>query len=64
MITCARSRTLFPAAADLADGGVTYAEIRYCPSLHREGGLTDAQIVAAVAAGLRRAQACLSSALA
>jgi len=44
-------------ACDCADDGCSYAEIRYCPSLHRSGGLGDAAIVAAVAAGLRKAAA-------
>ena len=33
----------------------SYAEIRYCPSLHRQGGLGDDAIVTAVEQGLRRA---------
>ena len=40
---------------DLAADGVVHAEIRYCPSLHRDGGLRDAQIVAHVGAALERA---------
>ena len=37
---------------DLARCGVTYAEVRWCPSLHREQGLTDRESVSAVAQGL------------
>ena len=33
---------------------VTYAEIRYCPSLHRQKGLTDEETITAVASGLKR----------
>jgi adenosine deaminase len=38
---------------DLAEDGCVYGEIRYCPSLHLEGGMTYAQAVSAVGAGLR-----------
>jgi adenosine deaminase len=34
-----------------------YGEVRYCPSLHRQQGLDDDSIVAAVAAGLVQAMA-------
>ena len=34
---------------------VTYAEIRYCPSLHRQNGLSDEEIITAVSNGLNRA---------
>ena len=37
---------------DLARSGVTYAEVRWCPSLHREQGLADRESVSAVAQGL------------
>ena len=35
---------------------VTYAEIRYCPSLHRQNGMKDDDIVQAVYKGLTRAE--------
>jgi len=37
---------------DLAADGVVYAELRYAPELHVERGLTEAQIVEAVLAGV------------
>lgn len=38
---------------DLAADGCCYGEIRYCPSLHVEQGLTREEVVKAVGAGLR-----------
>jgi adenosine deaminase len=40
------------AVEDLADDGVVYAEIRWAPEQHTEGGLTLPQVVDAVLAGL------------
>ena len=49
-------RVAFELCEDLyINSNVTYAEIRYCPSLHREKGLTDEEIITAVASGLKRA---------
>jgi adenosine deaminase len=38
-------------ATDLADDGVVYAEVRFAPELHLEGGLTLDEVVQAVLAG-------------
>ncbi|MCH8612271.1 adenosine deaminase [Arsenicicoccus dermatophilus] len=43
-------------ALDLAADGVVYAEVRYAPELHLERGLTPAQVVEAVNAGLREGE--------
>lgn len=43
--------------ADLASDGVRYAEIRWAPRLHIEGGLSVAAVIEAVALGLARAAA-------
>ncbi|MGE0309658.1 MAG: adenosine deaminase [Acidimicrobiia bacterium] len=40
-------------ASDLADDGVVYAEVRFAPELHLEGGLTLDEVVAAVLDGFR-----------
>ena len=53
----ALERVTFEICEDLHTCGVRYAELRYCPSLHRQKGLGDDAIVAAVADGLRRAAA-------
>jgi adenosine deaminase len=42
---------------DLADDGVVYAEIRYAPEQHLEGGLTLEEVVAAVQRGFDDGQA-------
>jgi adenosine deaminase len=41
-------------AADLAADGVVYAEVRFAPELHVEGGLSLDDVVAAVVDGFRR----------
>jgi len=41
-------------AEDLADDGVVYAEVRFAPELHTEGGLSLDQAVKAVLEGFRR----------
>nr|WP_141820239.1 adenosine deaminase [Ornithinimicrobium humiphilum] len=43
-------------AVDLAADGVVYAEVRYAPEQHLEGGLTLDQVVDAVTAGFREGQ--------
>ena len=48
----ALERVAYEAVLDLAADGVVYAEIRFAPMLHREGGLTPSQVVDAVLAGL------------
>lgn len=40
-------------AEDLADDGVVYAEVRWAPEQHTDGGLSLAQVVDAVLAGFR-----------
>ena len=50
-------RVAFEVCEDLhRHSNVTYAEIRYCPSLHRQGGMTDDEIIDAVFRGLVRAE--------
>src|SRR6202051_3883822 len=44
-------RVAFEAALDLARDGVVYAEIRFAPELHLEGGLTLHEVVEAVLEG-------------
>lgn len=50
----ALERVAFECCEDLWNDGVSYAEIRYCPSLHRANGLSLDAIVSAVARGLSR----------
>ncbi|RJL33047.1 adenosine deaminase [Bailinhaonella thermotolerans] len=50
-------RVAFEAGEDLALDGVVYAEIRYAPEQHTEGGLTLDQVVEAVLEGFRDAEA-------
>jgi adenosine deaminase len=57
----ALERIAYELCEDLAADGVWYAEVRYCPSLHRAAGLADEAIVAAVGRGLQRASAELSA---
>ncbi|MFE6227290.1 MULTISPECIES: adenosine deaminase [unclassified Streptomyces] len=61
--TCAVMQTreaLFRVAAecavDLAEDGVVYAEVRYAPEQHLEGGLTLEQVVEAVNEGFREGE--------
>ncbi|MFV2119175.1 adenosine deaminase [Streptomyces sp. Act-28] len=61
--TCAVMQTreaLFRVAAecaqDLAEDGVVYAEVRYAPEQHLEGGLTLDEVVAAVDDGFREGE--------
>jgi len=44
-------------AEDLADDGVVYAEVRFAPELHVDGGLTLDDVVEAVAAGMAEGSA-------
>lgn len=53
----ALERVAAECAEDLAADGVVYAEVRFAPELHTEGGLTLDEIVDAVAAGFERASA-------
>ncbi|MEU9604679.1 adenosine deaminase [Streptomyces sp. NPDC048057] len=43
-------------AADLAEDGVVYAEVRYAPEQHLEGGLTLEEVVEAVNEGFREGE--------
>lgn len=49
-------------AQDLAADGVVYAEVRYAPEQHTEGGLDLEQVVAAVDAGFREGEAAAAAA--
>jgi adenosine deaminase len=49
-------RVAFEAAMDLAADGVRYAEVRFAPELHQQGGLSMQAVVEAVQAGLRRGE--------
>ena len=52
----ALERVAFEICEDLhLHSNVSYAEVRYCPSLHRQQGMEDDAIVSAVEAGLRKA---------
>jgi adenosine deaminase len=53
----ALERVAAECAEDLADDGVVYAEVRFAPELHLEGGLTPDEVVEAVLAGFRRGSA-------
>jgi adenosine deaminase len=53
----AMRRVAYEALEDLARDGVVYAEIRFAPSLHIAGGMTRADVIAAVLAGLAEAEA-------
>lgn len=44
------------AVADLAADGVVYAEVRFAPELHQQGGLRLEDVVEAVTAGYRRGE--------
>jgi adenosine deaminase len=50
-------RVAYECALDLANDGVVYAEVRFAPELHTEGGLTLDEVVEAVLAGFERGSA-------
>jgi len=52
----ALERIAYELAEDLAGEGLRYAEIRYCPALHTEQGMTHEAAVEAPLRGLRRAE--------
>lgn len=52
----ALERVAAEAVEDLADDGVVYAEVRFAPELHQQGGLALAGVVEAVTAGFRRGE--------
>ncbi|MDJ0767725.1 MAG: adenosine deaminase [Ilumatobacter sp.] len=47
-------RVAFECAEDLANDGVVYAEVRFAPELHMEGGLELQEVLDAVLAGFER----------
>ena len=53
----ALERVAFECAQDLATDGVVYAEVRYAPELHVEGGLTLDEVIAAITTGFERGSA-------
>jgi adenosine deaminase len=53
----ALERIAFELVADHAAENVRYAEIRFCPALNTQGGLTPDEVMDAVLAGLRRGDA-------
>ena len=55
--TAGLARISREAAEDLADDGVVYAEVRWAPEQHTDGGLTLEQVVDAVLAGFREGEA-------
>ena len=50
-------RTAAECAEDLADDGVVYAEVRFAPELHLDGGLSLDEVVEAVLEGFRKGSA-------
>ena len=50
-------RVAYECAADLADDGVVYAEVRFAPELHTEAGLSLDEVVQAVLDGFARGAA-------
>jgi adenosine deaminase len=53
----ALERTAAECAEDLADDGIVYAEVRFAPELHLDGGLTLDEVVDAVQAGFKAGSA-------
>ncbi len=53
----ALERVAFEMVADAAADAVRYLEVRYCPALSRDRGLSLDEIIAAIARGLRRGEA-------
>lgn len=53
----ALARVAAECAEDLAEDGVVYAEVRFAPELHTDGGLTMDEVVEAVLAGFREGSA-------
>lgn len=52
----ALERVAYEFLEDMQDDGVVYAEVRFAPLLHTDGGLTQDEVVNAVLAGLRRGE--------
>ncbi len=53
----ALERIAYEAVLDLSADGVAYAEIRFCPALHTQRGLSHAQVVEAISSGMRLGEA-------
>jgi adenosine deaminase len=49
-------RVAYEFIEDMKEDGVVYAEVRFAPLLHTEGGLSQDEVVNAVLAGLRRGE--------
>ncbi len=52
----ALERVAYEFLEDMKNDGVVYAEVRFAPLLHTNGGLTQDEVVSAVLAGLRRGE--------
>lgn len=52
----ALERVAFEFIEDMFEDGVVYAEVRFAPVFHTDGGLTQDEVVAAVVAGLQRGE--------
>lgn len=52
----ALERVAFEFIEDMHEDGVVYAEVRFAPVFHTEGGLTQDEVVAAVIHGLKRGE--------
>ncbi len=52
----ALERVAYEFIEDMHEDGVVYAEVRFAPLLHTEGGLSQDEVVNAVLAGLRRGE--------
>lgn len=52
----ALERVAYEFLEDMKEDGVVYAEVRFAPLLHMDGGLTQDEVVNAVLAGLRRGE--------
>lgn len=52
----ALERVAFEFIEDMHEDGVVYAEVRFAPVFHTEGGLTQDEVVAAVIRGLKRGE--------
>lgn len=54
-------RIAYEATIDLAADGVVYAEVRFAPELHQQGGLSLDDVVAAVTTGFRRGETAVAA---
>lgn len=53
----ALERIAYEATLDLAEDGVVYAEIRFCPALHTSGGTPPGRMIEAVSSGMSLGEA-------